>query len=164
MLPGIKQNLHQKSRGVVEARLAALGCSLLDERRVPHEVSTLAGALTGLLELGAEMLLVLGATATVDRRDVVPGAIERAGGAIGHFGMPADPGNLLLLAHYGGIPVVGLPGCARSPMQNGFDWVLQRLVAGIVVTPGDIMRMGAGGLLKKSDAYTPHRAGRLFNA
>jgi molybdenum cofactor cytidylyltransferase len=61
--------------------------------------------------------------------------------------MPVDPGNLLLLGHVGPVPVLGLPGCARSPKVNGFDWVLERLVAGVPVGPRDIMRMGAGGLL-----------------
>jgi molybdenum cofactor cytidylyltransferase len=61
--------------------------------------------------------------------------------------MPVDPGNLLLLGRVAGKPVLGLPGCARSPKVNGFDWVLERLVAGVPVGPRDIMRMGAGGLL-----------------
>jgi molybdenum cofactor cytidylyltransferase len=61
--------------------------------------------------------------------------------------MPVDPGNLLLLGHVGQRPVLGLPGCARSPKVNGFDWVLERLVAGLPVGPGEIMRMGTGGLL-----------------
>jgi molybdenum cofactor cytidylyltransferase len=37
--------------------------------------------------------------------------------------MPVDPGNLLLLAELAGKPVLGAPGCARSPKENGFDWV-----------------------------------------
>jgi molybdenum cofactor cytidylyltransferase len=45
------------------------------------------------------------------------------------------------------VPVLGLPGCARSPRINGFDWILQRIAAGLEVTPGDIMGMGIGGLL-----------------
>ena len=72
-----------------------------------------------------------------------------AGGAIDHFGMPVDPGNLILLAHRGQTTLIGLPGCARSPKMNGFDWVLQRLVAGIPVGRADIMAMGTGGLLKE---------------
>ena len=41
-----------------------------------------------------------------------------------HLGMPVDPGNLLLLGELDGKPVIGAPGCARSPKENGFDWVL----------------------------------------
>jgi molybdenum cofactor cytidylyltransferase len=61
--------------------------------------------------------------------------------------MPVDPGNLLLMGRLDGVPVLGLPGCARSPKINGFDWVLQRLLAGLPVGPKEIMRMGVGGLL-----------------
>src|SRR5260370_5866734 len=61
--------------------------------------------------------------------------------------MPVDPGNLLLLGRVGGRVVLGLPGCARSPKVNGFDWVLERLVAGLPVGSAEIMRMGTGGLL-----------------
>jgi molybdenum cofactor cytidylyltransferase len=58
-----------------------------------------------------------------------------------------DPGNLLALGHIGQTSVLVLPGCARSPKLNGFDWVLQRLAANLMVSRQDIMRMGAGGLL-----------------
>ena len=43
---------------------------------------------------GAELVIVFGASAIADRRDVIPAAIERVGGSIEHFGMPVDPGNL----------------------------------------------------------------------
>ena len=92
-------------------------------------------ALTGA---GVELILISGASAVVDRRDVVPAAIDDAGGQVDHFGMPVDPGNLMLLGHVDGIPTIGLPGCARSPKINGFDWVLQRVIAGLPV--------GGGGL------------------
>ncbi|MDQ9782474.1 hypothetical protein RF094_07155, partial [Serratia marcescens] len=72
--------------------------------------------------------------AIADRRDVIPAAITGIGGAIAHFGMPVDPGNLLLIGSAAGVPVLGAPGCARSPAENGFDWVLMRLLAGIKVT------------------------------
>jgi len=61
--------------------------------------------------------------------------------------MPVDPGNLMLMGRLGPVPVLGLPGCARSPKVNGFDWVLQRLLADLPVGPRELMSMGAGGLL-----------------
>jgi molybdenum cofactor cytidylyltransferase len=94
-----------------------------------------------------DLVLIAGASAITDRRDVLPAAIEQAGGIVEHFGMPVDPGNLLLLARLHERPVLGLPGCARSPKLNGFDWVLQRLFAGLDVRQDDIMGMGVGGLL-----------------
>lgn len=74
--------------------------------------------------------------------------------------MPVDPGNLLLLAYHDRVPVLGLPGCARSPKYNGLDPVLARLVADIEVTSGDVMAMGVGGLLKDYAGRPQPRAGR----
>src|SRR5205814_3315076 len=85
--------------------------------------------------------------AITDRRDVIPAAIERTGGAVEHFGMPVDPGNLLLVGKLGRADVIGLPGCARSPKLNGFDFVLWRLAAGLPVERKEIAAMGVGGLL-----------------
>ena len=109
----------------------------------------MTAALATLVREDCEIILMSGASAIVDRRDVLPSALTAAGGSVDHFGMPVDPGNLLLLGRLEDRPVVGLPGCARSPKLNGFDWVLQRLVAGLDVTPEEIMRMGTGGLLKE---------------
>ncbi len=61
--------------------------------------------------------------------------------------MPVDPGNLMLIGQVRGHPVLGAPGCARSPKENGFDWVLMRLLAGLPVGRADITGMGVGGLL-----------------
>jgi len=63
--------------------------------------------------------------------------------------MPVDPGNLLVLGRIGDRPVIGLPGCARSPALNGADWVLERVACGVPVTSADIAAMGVGGLLKE---------------
>lgn len=136
-----------KTRKVTETRAATMGAALGAERRVPHEASALAEALRADVAAGADLLLVFGASAISDRRDVIPEAIERAGGHIVHFGMPVDPGNLMLVGELGGRPVIGAPGCARSPKENGFDWVLARLAADLPVTRADIMGLGVGGLL-----------------
>ena len=146
-LPGIKESILEKTVVATRERLAALGSTLDSERRCDHRQADLAPHIAAALAAGAELVLVAGASAIVDRRDVIPAAIEQAGGAIDHFGMPVDPGNLMLMGHVGAVPVLGLPGCARSPKVNGFDWVLQRLLAGLPAGPGEIMRMGVGGLL-----------------
>lgn len=148
-LPGMKASLLDKNRAVLEQRVQALGSTVSFETRVAHDEAAVAGALQACLAQEPDLVFVFGAAATTDRRDAVPAGIVAAGGALEHFGMPVDPGNLLLLAKAGVTPVIGLPGCARSPKVNGFDWVLQRLCADVPVTPSDIMAMGVGGLLKE---------------
>ncbi|WP_207541051.1 NTP transferase domain-containing protein [Sabulicella rubraurantiaca] len=148
-LPGVKESAMEGAVEVTQARVEALLGSLLPVERVPHDTDATAAALKRLLGAGAEMLLIAGASAVVDRRDVGPAAIVAAGGRIEHFGMPVDPGNLLCVGNVGEAPAMVLPGCARSPKLNGFDWVLQRLFAGLPVSARDVMGMGVGGLLKE---------------
>jgi molybdenum cofactor cytidylyltransferase len=147
LLPGLATKVVDKTLRVTAERLAPAGATIIAERRVPHEEAALAPAIKELLKLGAELVIVFGASAIADRRDVIPAAITDIGGAIEHFGMPVDPGNLLLIGSANGVPVLGAPGCARSPVENGFDWVLMRLLAGIKVTRNELMGMGVGGLL-----------------
>ncbi len=157
-LPGLKETILDKTRDVTKARLTALGCTLVRERRCAHVTEDLAAEIRDALG-EVDMVLVHGASAILDRRDVIPAAIVAAGGEIEHFGMPVDPGNLLLLGRIGGKSVLGLPGCARSPKVNGFDWVLERLVADVPVGREDIMRLGAGGLLAEIPTRPQPRAG-----
>ncbi len=141
---GMKESLLEKGEAVVRERVEALGYTLDDVVVTDHEEAAVAEALGP-----ADLVLILGASATSDRHDVAPAAVVQAGGRVDRFGMPVDPGNLLFLGDLNGAPVVGLPGCARSPALNGVDWVLERLSAGLAVTGDDIAAMGVGGLLKE---------------
>jgi molybdenum cofactor cytidylyltransferase len=146
-LPGTRDKVLDKAVSTTGKRLTSLGSSLVGERRVDHDAASIAEALKELKQEGCDIYLVAGASAIVDRHDVVPAGIEQAGGNVIHFGMPVDPGNLLLTAELDGKPVLGLPGCAKSPKYNGFDMVLERLAAGLPVGRSEIVKMGAGGLL-----------------
>jgi molybdenum cofactor cytidylyltransferase len=174
-LPGLKDSVTEKTIAATEARVTRLTGTLLPPVRCAHDEVSIARALEGLIagrsapkagdasggnpsgedpgreQGGADLLLVVGASAVVDRRDVGPAGIVRAGGEILHFGMPVDPGNLICLGRIGARPALVLPGCARSPVLNGIDFVLTRLFAGLAVTSADLMRMGVGGLLKEFD-------------
>ena len=148
-LPGLKPAILDKASASMAARLADLGLTVGEERRCAHNLKDVAAALRELADAGCDIALVLGASAIVDRRDVVPMAVLDSGGAIEHLGLPVDPGHLTMMARLDDMRVLGIPGSARSPRLHGFDFVLQRLVAGIDVTPDDLTRMGVGGLLKE---------------
>ena len=147
LLPGLSPKVIDKTLKITATRIAPAGAKIIAEQRVPHEQAALARAIDELLKAGAELVIVFGASAIADRRDVIPAAVEAVGGEIEHFGMPVDPGNLMLIGTARGQAVLGAPGCARSPKENGFDWVLMRLLAGLPVTRTDITGMGVGGLL-----------------
>jgi molybdenum cofactor cytidylyltransferase len=156
-LPGVKDSVLDKTVNVTRERVEALGGTLIHESRCDHDEAALAAEIAEAPP--ADLLLIAGASAITDRRDVLPAAIERAGGVVEHVGMRVDPGNLLLLARREGKPVLGLPGCARSPKLNGFDWVLQRIAAGIRPSRTEVMRMGVGGLLAEIPTRPLPRAG-----
>jgi len=155
-LPGMKENVFRGTVTATRNRLEGLGSRLALVLRCRHERSEYAAKLREALAAGCDLLLVAGATVTKDRLDVVPAAVTAVGGTVDHFGMPAEPGNMLLLAHVPvglpsvveAAPVLVLPGCARSRRSNGLDWVLQRLHAGLPLGRAEIMRMGVGGLIR----------------
>ena len=147
-LTGTKPSVLDSTFRVTGDRLKQLGATLAHEVRCDHTEADVARSINELLRQDVDLVLISGASAVVDRRDVVPASVEKAGGRIEHFGMPVDPGNLMLMGQIGPVPVIGMPGCARSPKLNGFDWVLQRIAAGVPAGPGEVMRMGTGGLLK----------------
>lgn len=142
--PQTKDQLIAKSEAAIRTRVAAMGAELSAIVVCDH---TEASVQTEISKMKADVILVFGASAIVDRGDVIPAALVGAGGEVTHMGMPVDPGNLLMLGRLNETPVIGVPSCARSPKTNGFDWVLARVMAGIAVSPSDLMDMGVGGLL-----------------
>ncbi|WP_319936808.1 NTP transferase domain-containing protein [Thermohalobaculum sediminis] len=153
---GMKPALVEKGAEAVRARLRALGIALAAERVVDHDEAALAAALAAA---PGAMVLILTGSATSDRADVGPAALVAAGGRLTRFGMPVDPGNLLFLGDLSGRPVIGLPGCARSPKLNGADWVLERVACGLDPDAVEIATMGVGGLLKEIPSRPQPRTG-----
>jgi len=170
VLPTVKESVLDKTVRVTEARLDRSGSRVVGERRTPHESGPVAEAVKALAR-DSDIVVIFGASAMSDPDDVVPAAIRQAGGEVLRAGMPVDPGNLIVLGRLGDKPVLGAPGCARSPKENGFDWVLDRLVAGVAVTGNDIAGMGVGGLLMEiptrpqpREATRPARALKVYAA
>ncbi|MEL7212549.1 MAG: molybdopterin-binding protein [Pseudomonadota bacterium] len=153
-LPGAVDSA--KGEAAVASRLDALGVPLIETRRVPHQSGAVAQAVK---DAKGALVLIQTASATSDPHDVAPEGLVQAGGRLIHFGMPVDPGNLLFLGAHGDRPVIGLPGCARSPALNGADWVMERILCGVPVTSDDIAAMGVGGLLKEIKSRPQPREG-----
>ncbi|CUJ96718.1 putative molybdopterin biosynthesis protein MoeA/LysR substrate binding-domain-containing protein [Ruegeria denitrificans] len=154
-IPGGPSN--EKGIAAIRGRVEALGMEMTDIRIVPHQTDSIAQAIT---EIQGDVAMILTGSATSDVADVAPQALRAAGGQVDRFGMPVDPGNLLFLGSLGSRPVIGLPGCARSPALNGADWVLSRVACGIETTGADIAGMGVGGLLKEIPTRPQPRASR----
>lgn len=155
VLPSIRTGVLDKTRDVTAARIARNEGRLLAEARVPHDVSSLAHAIAQMATT-CDLIIIFGASAVADPFDVLPQAVIQAGGTVERIGMPVDPGNLLVIGKLAEKTIIGAPGSARGPKLNGLDWILDRVMAGIDITPADIGSMGVGGLLL--DAQVP--AGR----
>ena len=86
-LPGSRIGAGQDRGGDRRAHRGA-GGRLISEARCAHEIAALAERIRAS---GGDLVLIAGASAITDRRDVLPAAIEAAGGEVEHFGMPVDP-------------------------------------------------------------------------
>lgn len=149
--PSIQEKLLDDFAPLTE-RISALGSHINAAHFIPLEdesgEAALAERLAAQKAAGARLIVLAGETAIMDRHDIVPRALERAGGRVECVGAPVDPGNLLMLGYLGGVPVLGAPGCARSRKINIIDWVLPRLLVGEALTRADIFTLGHGGLLE----------------
>jgi molybdenum cofactor cytidylyltransferase len=148
----VRERVTQDFQAPLKGRVVALGSSVQFEDYVSLEDETseaaLAAALEGQRRAGAQLIVLAGETAIMDRQDIAPRAIERTGGEVTCFGAPVDPGNLLMIGYLGDVPVLGAPGCARSRKVNIVDWVLPRLLVGDRLTRADLVSLGHGGLLE----------------
>lgn len=129
-------------------RLSGYSTAMIEGPYVPEDDAEISEALQWALGSGAKMILIAGETSIMDADDITPRAIKAVGGEIVHYGMPVEPGNLMLLAYCGDVPIVGAPGCAKSKSYNVVDMVLPRLAAGERLTRRDLIALGHGGLLK----------------
>ena len=144
---GLKHSVIETTERATRQRIEAVNGTAAHSVQVNHTIDDVAAEVAKARDANIDVLLIVGASATVDRGDIIPAALLQAGGVIDHFGMPVDPGNLIVLGDISGIPVLILPGCARSPKLNGIDWVMQRIAADIPVGHAEVMGMGVGGLL-----------------
>ncbi len=156
---GLKPSLIDKRVRAMRTRLEVLGSTLGHHETVAHDTATVSRAIASQARAGLNPILVFGASAIVDRGDVIPQALTDAGGTVVHVGMPVDPGNLLMVGRIGEADVIGVPSCASSPKLNGFDWVLERLLAGLPVGRREIVAMAPGGLLTEIPARPQPRNG-----
>lgn len=150
--PAARERIVRSFANALRPRLEALGATLDAVEFVPLEEengeSRLADVIREHVDDGVGMVILAGETAIMDRHDIAPRAVERAGGDVVCFGAPVDPGNLLMLAYHGRTPIVGAPGCARSPKDNIVDLILPRLLVGDHLGRSEVVAFGHGGLLE----------------
>lgn len=131
----------------IRGRIQDLGSRVISDEYVDHQESAIADAIGRAKNAQADCIILAGETSIMDATDVTPAGIRQAGGVIELYGAPVEPGNLLLLAYIGALPIIGAPGCVKSRDTNVVDLVLPRLLAGERIQKRDVVALANGGLL-----------------
>ena len=148
-----KSSILDKTKLITENRLKSCGVNSIFETRTPHDEKDLNKELEKCIKKGYKLILIFGVHAISDVRDLIPRVIKKNKGTIIRIGMPVEPGNLILISKLlkkdnNETFIIGMPSCAKSPKENGADWILWRIISGLKINNKIINKMGIGGLLK----------------
>ena len=148
----INEKLIVKSRNVTQKRLELCGIKKIEEIIIPHKENILCNKIQICINRNVDIILIIGPHAITHIKDVIPNAISKSGAEIIRFGIPVEPGNLLLLSKFKSfnkdIYIIGMPSCAKSPKENGLDWVLWRILSNINFRNSNLNELSVGGLIK----------------
>ncbi len=143
--------IQDKFEPVVRRKLAAYPGEVLGVTLCDDDVDMIVDAARAFLDQGADFLIFTGGM-SVDPDDVTPTAVRRLGARVVSHGVPAQPGNMTLVAYLGDIPALGVPGAAIALPTTIFDVLLPAIHAGEEITKDDLIRLGDGGLCQMCGA------------
>lgn len=137
--------IQDKFEPVIRAKMAQYPCQIVGVSICDDDLGMMVDAARAHLANGADFLIFTGGM-SVDPDDLTPTAIRRLGAEIITHGMPAQPGNMTLVAYLNQIPILGVPGAAISKPTTMLDVLLPQIFAGDRFTKADLIRLGNGGL------------------
>ena len=144
----LNKKVKNKVIDAINIRLKEFNIKLYKILYSKHTIDSLKSNINLIKKYNIELALIYGSTSIVDINDIIPKSIKALNGKIISFGLPTDPGNLLLFGELNSIKVIGVPGCAKSLIRNGFDLVLEKVCFGLKVNKKVIAEMSNGGLFK----------------
>lgn len=136
---------------VARKKLAAYPCEILDVAVCDDDAGMIVSAARRLLSAGADLLVFSGGM-SVDPDDLTPSAIRALGAEVVTHGVPAQPGNMTLVAYLGGVTLLGIPSAAINLPFTMFDVVLPQVFSGVRFTKEELVRLGEGGLCQQCRA------------
>jgi molybdenum cofactor cytidylyltransferase len=131
----------------IRSRVEELGGQITSTEYIEEDIGVIGEAVGRVIASGADCVILAGETSIMDADDITPRGIKAAGGVIEVYGAPVEPGNLLLLAYSGRVPIIGAPGCVKSRDKNVVDLILPRLLSGERVSRAEVIALANGGLL-----------------
>jgi hypothetical protein len=142
--------IKDKFQPVLKRKLAFFPHEIIGIRICDDDCIMIGNACRELMAAGADLLLLTGGM-SVDADDVTTEAIKSLGFEIVTHGVPAQPGNLTLVAYKNGIPAIGIPSAAISRPVTVLDVILPSLFADVPIFKGDLIAMANGGLCDMCD-------------
>ena len=140
--------IRDKFEAVARKKLANYPCEILGVAVCDDVPEMLDTAARSFLEQGADLLIYSGGM-SVDPDDLTPAAIRALGAEIVSYGVPAQPGNMTLVAYLGSTAILGVPGAAVALPTTIFDVVLPQIFAEEKFTKADLLRLAEGGLCQQ---------------
>ncbi len=136
--------IEDKFAPVIRAKLQALGSELVETRFAPDDAQAIEEGVRALLAAGCDLILTT-AGMSVDPDDVTRKGLLAAGATDVLFGTPVLPGNMIMQARIGQVPVIGVPACALFHNITSLDILLPRVLAGLPVSRAGLAALGHGG-------------------
>lgn len=128
-------------------KIISYGSEVIKLAYAPDDADVIAEKIKGLMEAGAEFILVSGGM-SVDPDDVSPIGIQKSGAEIVKYGAAALPGAMFLMAYNGDVPIMGVPACGMFFKITILDLLLPRIFIGEKITRKDIVKLAHGGLCR----------------
>lgn len=137
--------IQDKFEPVVRAKMKQYPCEIVGVTICDDNLDMIVEAAKAHLAAGADFLVFTGGM-SVDPDDLTPTAIRQLGAEIVTHGLPAQPGNMTLVAYLGDVPILGVPGAAISMPTTMFDVLLPQIFAGDRFTKRELVNLADGGL------------------
>jgi len=134
---------------MVRKKIETFPAECVEKVILPDDHELITSTILGLLEKGIDLVICTGGM-SVDPDDKTPLAIKNSGARIVSYGIPFNPGTMLLLSYYEkdgrSVPVIGAPACVFYEHTTALDILLPRLMADDPISREDLALLGEGGL------------------
>ncbi len=139
--------IQDKFEPVVRHKMKQYPSEILGVTICDDDLDMITAAGQKYLDEGADILIFTGGM-SVDPDDLTPTAIRNLGADIITHGVPAQPGNMTLVAYKDDVAILGVPGAAISLPTTIFDVLLPQIFTGDKLTKQDLIRLEEGGLCR----------------
>ena len=137
--------IRDKFEPVIRAKMQQYPAEIVGVTVCDDDLDMIVEAARTHLAKGADFLIFTGGM-SVDPDDLTPTAIRQLGAEIVSHGVPAQPGNMTLVAYLHDVPILGIPGAAISLPTTIFDVLLPQIFAGEPITIENLRELADGGL------------------